>query len=191
MKPLISSLVILSVVNCVILAQLVQKCPGSDGKNCPKGQVCAKNKKGNPVCGLADKSCKGNGATFLSLGKNANGKPLIKCKPKPGYTKDGRYVDDAGRIYPEFCRPLPGPEKNHFAVNSEMFPCFKLTKAAIGIIVDRKMEERTTPIKCAWDYILCFFFACYPGKDPTSSSPPTTQSAPEAAIEAGSQAMGR
>lgn len=84
---------------------------------------------------------------------------------------DGKFKDESGLCWPTNCTKLPPPEKNWFATNSEIAPCYKLTKVMFSTVKQNQDREVTVPMKCAWDYILCFLFACYPGKDPTPDAP--------------------
>lgn len=67
-----------------------------------------------------------------------------------------KFKDENGKIWPDFCKKIPGPELNTFVGLSEPFPCFKLTKAMIGAAKEKQDAEKTTPGKCGWDYVLCF-----------------------------------
>lgn len=93
--------------------------------------------------------------------------------------KDGcQFNDGSGLCWPKDCAKVPPPEKNWFATNSEMVPCFKLTKPMFAMVKKKQDGEETVAFKCAWDFVLCFLFACYPGLDPTSAKPAGAPSEP-------------
>ncbi|KAI1290306.1 hypothetical protein HDE_09019 [Halotydeus destructor] len=162
---------------------LLQKCPGKKGKNCPAGQVCGHDlKTGTEQCGFAHASCKSKDAFYYQLMSNGKGKAVLKCIPKPGWRPDGSYWDESGQRYPNLCRLIPPPEKNWFAQYSKMFPCYRLTKHTLHDALAKKDKEKTTHGKCMWDYVLCFLYACYPGKDPMIAA---SKQANEVMAEAG------
>ena len=83
-----------------------------------------------------------------------------------GMDKDGVFWDKSCIPYPTICEFLPGPEEVSFSVFSEMFPCWALEGCVYEAIRQIKDETPSSLLKCAWDFVAAFLYACYPGYDP-------------------------
>ena len=142
---------------------LSRKCGGKKGKTCKKGEFCAKNQ-----CGIPDDSCKKSGASFVKLYEK-NKKQHMKCK-LPSKVKKCQYKDSEGYCYPGKCKELPGPDPPTFVQMSQHFYCHELTKQMVSEVSKQKDQEVYTVKKCAWDYVIAFIFACYPGENPAGAA---------------------